>query len=180
MTTATLSQLHLSRRCWIERVRHRVFEKNIGMLAKWQGQSTLRRGELLRPSAELGSATLAGDASRTAKACTHKSRLFRNRWLPQTTCAGSSGDLPPPSPPADEGPLWPPCHALVLRHDRNGLARNHREQQKESQLRDIERIRNKKAEESRSTPLPRRWRTRSGRQQCCRNASPSRPSAIDK
>src|SRR5262249_33578115 len=48
----------------------------------------------------------------------------------------SSGDLPPP-PPADEGPLWPPCPALVLRHDRNGLARNHREQQKESQLRDI-------------------------------------------
>src|SRR5262249_22985806 len=48
----------------------------------------------------------------------------------------SSGDLPPP-PPADEGPPWPPCHALVLRHDRNGLARNHREQQKESQLRDI-------------------------------------------
>ena len=41
-----------------------------------------------------------------------------------------------PSPPADEGPLWPPCHAIVLRHDRNGLARNHREQQKESQLRD--------------------------------------------
>src|SRR5215831_14693755 len=57
-----------------------------------------------------------------------------------------SGDLLPPSPPADEGPLWPPCHALVPRHDRNGLARNHREQQKESQLRDIERIRNKKAE----------------------------------
>src|SRR5262249_61890365 len=49
-------------------------------------------------------------------------------------------------PPADEGPLWPPCHAIVLRHDRNGLARNHREQQTESQLRDIERIRNKKAE----------------------------------
>src|SRR6516164_8087175 len=48
----------------------------------------------------------------------------------------SSGDLPPP-PPAHEGPLWPPCHALVLRHDRNGLARNHREQQKESQLRDF-------------------------------------------
>ena len=35
---------------------------------------------------------------------------------------------------------------LVPRHDRSGLARNHREQQKESQLRDIERIRNKKAE----------------------------------
>src|SRR5262249_57393875 len=43
-------------------------------------------------------------------------------------------------------PLWPPCHALVLRHDRNGFARNHREHQKESQLRDIERIRNKNAE----------------------------------
>src|SRR5215831_8066227 len=32
--------------------------------------------------------------------------------------------------------------ALRLRHDRNGFARNHREQQKESQLCDIERIRN--------------------------------------
>src|SRR6266566_3553727 len=35
----------------------------------------------------------------------HKSRLFGNRWLPQTTyadCAGSSGDLPPPSPPAEK------------------------------------------------------------------------------
>jgi hypothetical protein len=40
---------------------------------------------------------------REATACTHKSRLFGNRWLPQTTCAdgpGSSGNLPPPSPPA--------------------------------------------------------------------------------
>jgi hypothetical protein len=35
---------------------------------------------------------------------------------------------------------------LVLRHDRNGFARDHREHQKEFQLRDIERIRNKKAE----------------------------------
>src|SRR5262249_48178350 len=60
--------------------------------------------------------------------------------------ARCSGDLPPSPPPADERPLWLPCHALVPRHDRNGLARNHREQQKESQLRDIERIRNKKAE----------------------------------
>src|SRR5262245_58787309 len=42
---------------------------------------------------------------RLATACTHKSRLFGNRWLPQTTCAdcaGSSGDLPPPSPPAEK------------------------------------------------------------------------------
>src|SRR5438105_11234567 len=34
-----------------------------------------------------------------------KSRLFGNRWLPQTTCAnnaGSSGDLLPPSPPAEK------------------------------------------------------------------------------
>src|SRR5215813_3408594 len=50
----------------------------------------------------------------------------------------SLGALPPSSPPTDEGPLWRPCHALVLRHDRDDLARNHREQQKESQLRDIE------------------------------------------
>src|SRR5262245_39228081 len=69
-------------------------------------------------------------------------RLFRrpNAWV---KC---SGNLLPPPPPADDGPLWPPCHALVPRHDRNGLARNHRKQQKESQLRDIERIRNKGAE----------------------------------
>src|SRR5215472_14205843 len=60
-----------------------------------------------------------------------------------------------PSPPADEGPLWPPCHAIVLGHDRNGLARNQREQQKESQLRDIERIRNKKAELWRKAEVPR-------------------------
>jgi len=38
------------------------------------------------------------------------------------------------------------CHAIVRLHDCNGFARNHREQQKESQLRDIERIRNIKAE----------------------------------
>src|SRR6516164_7789829 len=34
-----------------------------------------------------------------------KSRLFGNRWLPQTTCADCarcSGDLPPPSPPAEK------------------------------------------------------------------------------
>jgi hypothetical protein len=34
-----------------------------------------------------------------------KSRLFGNRWLPQTTCAdcaGSSGGLLPPSPPAEK------------------------------------------------------------------------------
>src|SRR5258708_264731 len=39
------------------------------------------------------------------RARTHKSRLFGNRWLPQTTCAdyaGSSGRLPPPSPPAEK------------------------------------------------------------------------------
>jgi hypothetical protein len=37
--------------------------------------------------------------------CPHKSRLFGNRWLPQTTCAGcagSSGNLLPPSPPAEK------------------------------------------------------------------------------
>src|SRR5262249_25786505 len=76
----------------------------------------------------------------------------------RTFCMASdqlAGELPPPSPPADEGPLWPPCHALVLRHDRNGLARNQREQQKESQLRDIERIRNKKAELRRKAEVPR-------------------------
>ena len=27
-------------------------------------------------------------STRIARACTHKSRLFGNRWLPQTTCAG--------------------------------------------------------------------------------------------
>src|SRR5262249_11419006 len=34
-----------------------------------------------------------------------KSPFFGNRWLPQTTCAdcaGSSGDLLPPSPPAEK------------------------------------------------------------------------------
>jgi hypothetical protein len=36
------------------------------------------------------------------KALTHKSRLFGNRWLPQTTYAGCSGDLLPPSPPAEK------------------------------------------------------------------------------
>src|SRR5262245_25890673 len=40
------------------------------------------------------------------KACTHKSRLFGNRWLPQTTWRLRrrmvSGDLPPPSPPAEK------------------------------------------------------------------------------
>ena len=42
---------------------------------------------------------------REATACTHKSRLFGNRWLPQTTRAdraGSSGNLPPPSAPAEK------------------------------------------------------------------------------
>jgi hypothetical protein len=37
--------------------------------------------------------------------CTHKSRWFGNRWLPQTTCAGCagcSGGLLPPSPPAEK------------------------------------------------------------------------------
>src|SRR5262249_12662845 len=40
------------------------------------------------------------------RACTHKSRLLGNRWLPQTTCTGCardvSGDLLPPSPPAEK------------------------------------------------------------------------------
>src|SRR5262244_374351 len=52
-----------------------------------------------------------------------------------------------------------PCHALVPRHDRKGFARNHREQQKESQLRDIERIRNKKAELRRKAEVRRRQGT---------------------
>src|SRR5262249_12024408 len=39
------------------------------------------------------------------RACTHKARSFGNRWLPQTTCAdcaGRSGNLLTPSPPAEK------------------------------------------------------------------------------
>ena len=54
-------------------------------------------------------ASFAGTCLRRL-ARTHKSRLFGNRWLPQTTCAdcaGSSRDFLLPSQPADR------AHALV-------------------------------------------------------------------
>jgi Tripartite tricarboxylate transporter family receptor len=38
-----------------------------------------------------------------ARACTHKSRLFGNGWLPQTTCCVENlGGFLPPSPPAEQ------------------------------------------------------------------------------
>jgi hypothetical protein len=44
------------------------------------------------------------DGTNQARPCTHQSRLFTNRWLPQTTCAlgRCSGGLLPPSPPAEK------------------------------------------------------------------------------
>jgi hypothetical protein len=57
------------------------------------------------PTFERAAPQAAHERARGLRACTHKSRLFGNRWLPQMTCAdcaGSSGDLLPPSPPAEE------------------------------------------------------------------------------
>jgi|ERR1700730_1881556 len=57
------------------------------------------------PTFERAAPQAAHERARGLRACTHKSRLFGNRWLPQMTCAdcaGSSGDLLPPSPPAQK------------------------------------------------------------------------------
>jgi hypothetical protein len=56
----------------------------------------------------------AGNLTHTIfRVCTHESRLFGNRWPPQTTCAdcaaGSSGDLLPPSPPAEQTTISKPA-----------------------------------------------------------------------
>ena len=58
-----------------------------------------------------------------ARARTHKSRLFGNRWLPQTTCAdcaGSSGDLLPPSPPGEKSTASGNQPRQPRAHDRAG------------------------------------------------------------